>query len=235
MQIVRFCAAPLCALLLFVPVAGAAQLTEGFNNIASLPGSGWATVNNSAPAGSTAWFQGTAAVFGAESGGPDSYIAANFNAAAFSGNISLWLITPVVTLDNGINLSFFTRTEFPQVAADRLEVRASTNGSSTNAGSSDTSVGDFTNLLLVINPSVTVAGYPGNWTQFTATISGLAGPVSGRFAFRYSVGDTSTNADYIGIDSVSVSSPVPEPSSLGFGLAGLLIFTSVAARRRANA
>ena len=36
--------------------------------------------------------------------------------------------------------------------ADRLELRLSTNGASTNVGTTTTSVGDFTTLLLTVNP-----------------------------------------------------------------------------------
>ena len=74
--------------------------------------------------------------------------------------------------------------------ADRLEVRMSTSGASTNVGATNTSVGDFTNLLLTVNPTLITTGagsYPNTWTQFTATVSGVTGTVTGRFAFRYFV------------------------------------------------
>jgi hypothetical protein len=232
MVLSRFCGALLLGAAL-VPLAGAGQLVENFDDITTLAGAGWAMVNNSAPVGSIGWFQGNPSVFSSQTGNPDSYIGANFNAAAFGGNISLWLLTPVITLDNGVVLDFWTRTESPQIAPDSLEVRASTNGASTNVGASDTSVGDFTNLLLTINPGLTTSGYPGGWTEFTATVSGLGGPVSGRFAFRYAVPDTSLNADYIGIDTVSISSagPVPEPSTLLVALGGLAVLAGGVARR----
>ena len=78
----------------------------------------------------------------------------------------------------------------------------STNGASTNVGSTATSVGDFTTLLLNINPNYTTNGYPNVWTQFTVTLSGLppAG-ATGRLAFRYFVenaGFSGANSDYIG-------------------------------------
>ena len=72
-------------------------------------------------------------------------------------------------------------------------------------GASDSSVGDFTNLVLSVNPTLSVGGYPEAWTQVTANFVGVGVPASGRFAFRYNVPDNLTNADYIGIDSVSVT------------------------------
>lgn len=189
--------------------ANGQQLTTNFDDITTLPGAGWTLTNNSAPAGVTSWFQGNTGVFSSQAGAANSYLAANFNAAAFGGNISLWAITPTLSnLQNGEVLTFFTRTETASPAADRLEVRLSTNGASTNVGATDTSVGDFTTLLLTVNPTFTIAGYPNGWTQFTVTLSGLpAGPSTGRIAFRYFVTDTSTNGNYIGIDSLNLTNP----------------------------
>jgi subtilisin-like proprotein convertase family protein len=190
---------------------GAAPTTiwsEGFTVAAPLP-VGWASQNLSAPVGTTGWFQGNDAVFPAQSGAPTSYIGANFNNTAGAGTISNWLFTPVTALANGDQLTFWTRTTdgtFP----DRLQVRMSTNGASVNAGASETSVGDFTTLLLDINPTLTGTGYPTVWTQQTATVAGLSAPTSGRLAFRYFVtngGPTGANSDYIGIDNVSYLKP----------------------------
>jgi hypothetical protein len=200
-------------------------VNEGFNNISTLAGSGWVMVNNSSPAGSTGWFQGVPPIFTSQAGAPDSYIAANFNNAAFGGNISNWLISPVLSLQNNLQFVFYTRTEAIPVAADSLELRLSTNGSSTNVGATASSVGDFAALVLTVNPTLAVNGYPTDWTQFTANFVGLGVPATGRFAFRYDVPDTSTNADFIGIDSVLVSDPVPEPATLAlfaFGLGAVL-------------
>jgi hypothetical protein len=201
-------------------------LDEGFTNISTLSGNGWAMVNNSAPTGLTGWFQGNTSVFTAQAGAPDSYIAANFDNAAFGGNISNWLITPVLPLQYDLQLVFFTRTEPSPVAADSLELRLRTSGASTNVGATASSVGDFTALVLTINPALTLSGYPTAWTQFTANFVGLGVPASGRFAFRYDVPDTSINADFIGIDSVSVSQQTPEPATLGlfaFGLGAVVL------------
>jgi hypothetical protein len=66
----------------------------------------------------------------------------------------------------------------------------------------------------------------------TATISGLSAPVSGRFAVRYVVPDTSTNGDFIGIDTLGVSAPVPEPSGVALSMLGLAALLSLARSRR---
>ncbi|HYP51417.1 MAG TPA: choice-of-anchor J domain-containing protein, partial [Pyrinomonadaceae bacterium] len=61
----------------FVNIAKAQAITEGFDNITTLPGSGWFTQNNSVPVGTTGWFQGNPAVFPAQAGATNSYIGAN--------------------------------------------------------------------------------------------------------------------------------------------------------------
>jgi hypothetical protein len=203
-------------------------LVENFDNVATLSGVGWVQTNNSSPAGTTGWFQGNPGVFSAQAGASDSYIAANFDNAAVGGDISNWLLTPTITLANGETLTFYTRTEDGAPFPDRLEVRMSTNGASSNVGATSSSVGDFTTLLASINPTLATGGYPEAWTPFSLTLSGLGGPTAGRLAFRYFVTNTNDNADYIGIDTVSVdtaaAAPVPEPLTLltlGLGLAGV--------------
>ena len=114
---------------------------------------------------------------------------------------------------------------------DRLQLRLSTSGASTNVGTLPTDVGDFTTVLVDINPTLTTAGFPNVWTQFTATLSGLSAPTDGRFAFRYFVtngGPVGDNSDYIGIDDFAYTpSAVPEPGSLallGAAAVGLVRF-----------
>ena len=197
-------------LLLLASLASSAAtaqvLTQAFDDVTTLAGAGWVFTNNSNPAGTTGWFQGNTAVFTSQTGADRSYIAANFNGAGFGGNVSDWLITPVLSsLRNGQILTFYTRAESFAPAADNLEVRLSTNGTSSNVGASDTSVGDFTTLLLAVNPTLAAAGYPATWTLHSVTLSGLpAGLTQGRLAFRHVVPTTSANADYIGVDTVSL-------------------------------
>jgi hypothetical protein len=196
---------------------GAEVLNEGFDSVGGL--SGWVQVNNSVPPGS-GWFQG--GLFPAQSGAADSYAAANFlGAANGSGNVDNWLITPMLNLSGNTVLSFFTRTDATPGFNDVLEVRY--------ASGSGTDPSGFTTLLATIGGD---AGYPSDWTQFSATLD-VNG--SGRFAFRY-FGPADT-LNYVGLDTVSVVTAVPEPSSwlmlaLGAGLLPLLGRTSRATRNR---
>lgn len=186
--------------------------TESFNDLTdasatstttALQSRGWTLVNNSTALGNTGWF-GNGTVFTSHSGA--GYAAANFENISGTGTISNWLISPQVTLKNGDTFSYWTRTS-TGVHPDRLEVRLSTNGSSTNVGSTDSSVGDFTTVLETVNPNLgTGSAYPTTWTLRTVTVTGLSGTVSGRFAFRYyvtSAGNGATNGEYIGVDDVT--------------------------------
>jgi hypothetical protein len=228
----RLLASSLLLIAAASPLCAGTVLSEDFDNIATLAGNGWTLVNNSAPLGTTGWFQGIPAIFASQSGASSSYIAANFNNAGLAGNISNWLISPVLSLQNDLTLTFFTRTEADFVVPDRLEVRLSQNGSSANVGASDSSVGDFTSLLLTINSGLTTTDYPQGWTQETINIAGLGAPITGRLAFRYNVPDTSTNADYIGIDTLQVTTSTPEPTTLG--LIGFGLCAAVVSRRKSK-
>jgi len=211
----------------------AQAINEGFDVITTLPGAGWVQTNNSVPVGSTNWFQGTAVAgggpFDSFNGAAASYIGANFNNTTGTNTISNWLITPNRTLKNGDVIQFHTRTYAPTAYADRIEVRMSTNGASSNVGTGSAAVGDFTTLLLTINPALNLSAYPTTWTQYTITVSGLAAPTSGRFAFRYFVtsgGPSGANSDYIGIDNfiytpyVCPAITMTAPGALGGGTAG---------------
>lgn len=197
-----------CVLFFIGKIRGQAY-TENFDNITTLVAGGWFLQNSSVPLGITSWSQGVNAAasgpFDSYNGAANAYISANFNnTTGGTGIISNWLLTPNRTIRNGDVFTFFTRKASPDTYPDRLEVRLSTNGASTNTGSG-TGVGDFTTLLMSINPTLTTGVYPTAWTQYTITISGLPAPTSGRIAFRYFVtaaGPLGTNSDYIGIDNV---------------------------------
>ena len=201
--------------------ASADPLTENFNT--GLP-AGWTVKNLSEPPGTLAWFQGNEFVFDAQQGAPNSYLAANFESGGDFSTISTWLILPTSTYRNGDTLSFYSRTADLSEWPDRLEVRFSNIGGS-DVGTTATSVGSFSTLLLSINPTLEVGGYPEDWTRYSAILNGLAGPTTGAFAFRYTVADAGlfgANSNYIGIDTVQISAAaVPEPSTyvmMAFGL-----------------
>ena len=193
-----------------VVYVSAASFSQGFDDVTILPG--WYSQNNSAPLGSLSWYQGVDSVFPAQSGAPTAYIAANYNSTSGTGTISNWLLTPQLALANGATFSFWTRTTAGSGYPDRLQVRLSTAGSSTNVGTTESSVGDFTTLLLDVNPTLTVGGFPEAWTQYVITLSGIPIGSTGKFAFRYYVtngGPTGSNSNYIGVDTVEYNLPPP--------------------------
>ena len=214
------------------PAFAVTLLSEGFDDVSQLSGAGWVLTNRSSPAGATGWFQGNAGIFLAHGGADEACVAANFENAGFGGNVSDWLITPTLILSNGDEISFYSRTAGAPAyrtggpVPDRLEVRLSSNGISSNVGASDSSVGDFSTLLLTVNSGLVASGYPAVWSSFTATVSGLARPTAGRIALRYFVPDTSTRGDYIGVDTLIISS-VPEPGASVLVAFGSLALTAL--------
>jgi hypothetical protein len=132
--------------------------------------------------------------------------------------LSNWLLTPLVRFQNGDSITFWTRTFPDSKFPDRLQVRLSTAGGSTNVGTTATQVGDFTILLLDVNPTYQVGGYPELWQQYTLTVSGVPTPAAGRFAFRYFVengGPNGTNSNGVGIDTVAINTCLAPPSIAG--------------------
>lgn len=228
----QICILSMACLLASFPVASQAQIAEDFNNVANLPLAGWTIRNNSTPAGTSSYFQGNPAVFPAQSGPANSYAAANFLNAGFGGNISDWLITPVMNFSVTSLLSFYTQSAGG--APDRLEVRISTSGFSTNVGATDTSLGDFTTLLLSINPTQSLL-YPTTWTQVNIPLAAFDG-LTGRLAFRYFVTNTATNGDYIGLDTVRVTggSLVPESTGIVVPLIGFITVLGACRLRKAQ-
>lgn len=205
------CAGAVQAISLTSTLSSTLSINEGFDT--GIP-TGWAVQNRSVPIGTIPnWAQGTVAAAGypAFSGAPNSFVYSDYQVAAQTGapnTISNWLFTPSIGVKNGDILTFRTRqpggTDYP----DRLEVRLSSNGTSTNVGATATSVGDFTTLLLTINPTLVTGVYPKVWTQFTVTISGLAAPVTGRLAFRVFTPDNGSgaNQNQVGLDDVVFTS-----------------------------
>ncbi|MEC4004675.1 choice-of-anchor J domain-containing protein [Flavobacterium sp. SUN052] len=204
--------------LILVSITSNAQViaSQGFDDITTLSGAGWTILNLSSPTGSTSWFQGSTP-FAAYSGAATSYIGVNYNSTAGTGVISNWLITPSLSLQNGDVISFYTRTTNvgANLYPDSLELRLSTNGAFSSDPNNVSSVGDYTNLAIAVNPDL-LDDYPHTWTLYSYTISGLTGPTDCKIAFRYYVtdgGPSGNNSDYIGIDSFSVNRPLASTQS----------------------
>ncbi len=188
--------------------------SENFDVFATLATNGWTQTNQSSPVGPSTWAQGggTAFATGGFNGGPTSFSLVNFNSTTGAGTISNWLITPVITIENGDVISFYTRQgglapSFP----DRLQVRLSTNGAASANPVGDVFVGDYTTLIAEVNPDLALAGYPLTWTQFTYTVTGLTGPTASKIGFRYFVtdaGPNGNNSNIIGIDAFSIDRPL---------------------------
>jgi hypothetical protein len=182
----------------------------GTNGVPSDPPAGWFVINNTDPAGSNSWFDGPQnfhSSLGAQSGSHYAGVDAASGGSFDPQTLSNWLITPQISFNAGDQVSFYTRTVNTPNFPDRLQLRLSTSGSSTDVGSTPDSTGAFSTLLVDVNPNYQLSGtgsYPTTWTQFTVSFPTSG---SGRLAFRYFVengGPGGLNSDYIGVDTLSV-------------------------------
>ncbi|MFM9908049.1 MAG: choice-of-anchor J domain-containing protein [Chitinophagaceae bacterium] len=156
------------------PLTPDQSFTEEFDTVAEAYHRGWVPINNSNPKGSGIWTQGGAPfpIFSpySSNGSYAGFIAADFNSTSGTDDvISNWLISPLVTMQNGDKISFYTRTQLlPAGGGDstdygnNLEVCFNRKNEGTNIGgiaydpedasyNSSTDRGDF-ELLLTINP-----------------------------------------------------------------------------------
>ncbi|KPL81222.1 choice-of-anchor J domain-containing protein [Herpetosiphon geysericola] len=199
-------------------------LNENFDSFAGALADGWFIVNASEPINSDTtdhdrWKQGRSNGYNmnAHSGANNSFAGSSWQASNINGNaiVSNWLLTPPLVLENGKTVSFWTRSLGCISDPDRLDIRYSLAGTSTNVASGN-NTGNFSNLIGQINPNQETGhdpdgsnGYPcDDWAQFTYTISGVSQPTVGRIGFRHYIVDTSDNGQYIGIDDFSYSGNV---------------------------
>lgn len=148
-----------------------------------------------------------------QAGNPNQFGLVNYTSTSGAGTISNWLISPTITVQNGDVISFYTRLGRPSSSPtaafpDNLEMRMSTNGDFTaNPTGGSAGLGDFTMLLVQVNPNLDLTSYPTSWTQYSYTVEGLTGETAVKIGFRYYVtngGPAGDNSDIIGIDTFSV-------------------------------
>lgn len=188
--------------------------TQEFDNIAAATTAGWKFVNlsESHTTGTFGWVNATG--FTPYSG--TGCIYAGYEANNGDGLISVWAISPKVTLQNGDKIAFYTLTlndytDPANVYPDRMQLRVSPfEGDAID--DDPTAVGGFTMNLVDVNPTLSATlptAYPSTWTKFEGTVSGLTKPVLGRYAFRYFVADGGTagsNSNGILLDKVTYTS-----------------------------
>ena len=217
--------------LLAPPPVPDQSFVEEFDTAQSAYNRGWRFINRSDLIGRTNW-QNPSVLAGipflSYSGTGTGYLWADYQStSSAAGTISNWAVSPVLTMQNGDKIVFYTRAElsfFNNDSTDfvnRMQVRLNKT-TSLNCGDG-TDPGDFTVPLLDVNPfyyeflksafnnpadpfyQQARQAYPHVWTRFEATVSGLDGPTKGRFAFRYFTEEAGGNGrgTAIAIDAVS--------------------------------
>ncbi|WP_431262187.1 choice-of-anchor J domain-containing protein [Roseateles chitinivorans] len=191
--------------------AGPTLINEGFDDVASLAAKGWKIENHGSPAGAIEpWYQGNVSTgFTDLHGDPTAYVAAQYGAVAAGGILSSWLISPVFSTAENLEVSFWARGDGTPGYIDQLAY-----------GLLDVS-GAFTSFIP--QAAITVVG---EWTRYSFQLAGQGAGSSARFAIQYfGNGD---EANVVGVDDVAIN--VPEPST--WALAGVSLLGLVAARRR---
>lgn len=185
------------------------SFTEDFDVFASLNERGWVFKNNSTNKNIRGWGDG---YFDSKSGpsGPPISPAYSFRTYehefAYAGRlagpqqyINMWMFTPPIEIKNDDVISFFTRADTSSTSVNRLQVRLNTVDTSSNVGGNAEDVGRFTLLLADVNASMSPSGYPRTWSKVEHVISGVAGTIKSRVAFRYYVPATTAEGG-VGVD-----------------------------------
>lgn len=217
--------------LLAPPPVPDQSFVEEFDTAKSAYDRGWRFINRSEDIGRTGWQNPDALTgipFLSWSGTGNGYLWSDYQAtSAAAATISNWAVSPEIIMQNGDQITFYTRAELLSYLGDstdfvnRMQVRMNKT-TSLNCGDG-IDPGDFTVPLLDINPNYyeflksafndpasplyqqVRQAYPHRWTKYTATIIGLNGPTKGRFAFRHFTEEAGNNGrgSAIGVDSVA--------------------------------
>jgi hypothetical protein len=213
--------------LLEKPGVADQSFSEDFDTASAAIARGWHFINTSVPIGGGVWQQGGGLPpwFQAYSshGSYVGFLGADYTStSAAAGIISNWLVSPPVIMQNGDKIVFYTRglLYYSGVGTDstdyanRLQLNINQYNDYLTVGNGD-DPGDFKNTLVDINSNYeefhtdpnlySPTAYPSSWTRFEGTVSGLNGPVRGRFAFRYFVEGAGSNGlgSGVAIDKVS--------------------------------
>ena len=218
------------------------SFVEEFDTMQAAQSRGWLMRNRSEPIGRGLWTQGMTGL--QASGTTVAYSSRSTNVGFISadytmchqagpggGDISSFVISPRIILQNGDRIIFYTRScDTISRWGDRLQLVINKNNDGIECGRG-LDPGDFNVTLVDINPLCAsgftlpaptppspyaaappypliydnVGGFPNNWTRYEGRVSGLPGATPGRFALRYFVpfGGDSGRGDHISIDSVA--------------------------------
>lgn len=200
---------------LAAPCLGQANFFESFDDVGptqspssgpqNLIDQGWIFRNQSSPLGSQSWFQGFTGSGWPSPQGGTGYMAVTSSSGVPFGTVSNWaILPPIPNQQAGDELRFYLY-DMGSTNVNTLQVRYSPGGG-TSTGSGPSAVGDFTELLLDINPIPT-----GSWNQYSVTLPG-----TGRIALRYYIASVCNFcfSSYTGIDSLSVGPPPPPSCNL---------------------
>lgn len=181
--------------------------TDGQDGPANLIAKGWIFRNQSQPKGSHGWFDGYTGFGWPSPQSGSGYLAVDsLSTDSFGGSVSTWAVLPAVPGQTAGDVLTFYLIDMGGSNVSTVQVRYSPSGG-TGTGSGVNGVGDFTTLLLDINP-IPVGG----WNKYQVALPG-----GGRVALRYYIADACNWAcfsSYTGIDSLSVGGEPPPPCNM---------------------
>lgn len=198
-------------------------ISETFDNVSTLAANGWVLSNNSVPIGTTDWAQGdvnaAGDLFYGDGWTGGGYITGNYNNVDQSGAVpnaflNNFLITPTFSTELAGTVSFFAKAAVEDPYFDLIRV-----------GFSNGSANPF---LFSLTSAITLTG---DWVEYTFSYAAGGIGSMARFAIDYT--GFASNANYIGIDNLTVT-PVPEPSTWAMFALGLGALAFYGRRRTAK-